>query len=260
MSGILFDTEEGVKFRPQSDPAPIHFFPLRKGEDPRGAVVINEAPVKIDGKVPENLYIIVHDPYAHDKTTGVSLGSAYVMKRTNNFSSTYNDCIVASYIGRPDTLDEYNRNLFLLARYYNAKIGFENDRGDVISYAKRFKLTSWLTEEFKIMHKKELSSDAVNRPYGMHMTPARKEMGEAYLRDWLNQTLGKDEIGNPVKILHTITDIALLQEFLKFSHKGNFDRVMSLMIGMYHLKELTHATVVAKKEKKHADFFGRQLY
>ena len=39
--------------------------------------------------------------------------------------------IVASYVGRPETQDEYNYNLFLLAKYYNAQIGFENDRGEV---------------------------------------------------------------------------------------------------------------------------------
>jgi len=34
-----------------------------------------------------------------------------------------------------------------------------------------------------------------------------------------------------------------LQELIKFNTKGNFDRVMALMIGMYHTRELYNAEV-----------------
>ena len=30
---------------------------------------------------------------------------------------------------------------------------------------------------------------------------------------------------------------------MKFNHKGNFDRVMSLMVGMYHTRELYNSEV-----------------
>ena len=43
--------------------------------------------------------------------------------------------------------------------------------------------------------------------------------------------------------LHKIYDLALLQELIKFNHQGNFDRVMALMIGMYHTRELYNAEV-----------------
>lgn len=43
--------------------------------------------------------------------------------------------------------------------------------------------------------------------------------------------------------MHKIYDLAFLTELIKFNHKGNFDRVMAFMIGMYHTRELYNAEV-----------------
>jgi hypothetical protein len=52
-----------------------------------------------------------------------------------------------------------------------------------------------------------------------------------------------DEHGKQLLNLHKIYDPAFLTELIKFNHKGNFDRVMAFMIGMYHTKELYNAEV-----------------
>ena len=189
------------------------------------------------------MYFLCHDPYGQNQSSDSrSLGSAYVIKRVNNVSKP-DDMIVASYVGRPKTQDDYNNIMFMLSQYYNAKIGFENDRGDVIGFAKRFRKLHFLQEEFEMLNKKELQSRTVKRNYGMHMTEARKRQGELYIRDWLQTSRGKDVEGNQIYNVHKIYDLALLQELIKFNHKGNFDRVMSLMIGMYHTQELYNAEV-----------------
>lgn len=170
----------------------------------------------------------------------------------NNISKP-DDLIVASYVGRPKTQDDYNRNLFLLSEYYNAKIGFENDRGEIIPYAKRHRKLHMLQEEFEMLDKKELQSRTVKRQYGMHMTAQRKRQGELYIRDWLVTPRGKDENGVVTLNLHKIYDLALLQELIKFNHKGNFDRVMSLMIGMFHTRELYNSEVREVLEDRSTD-------
>ena len=101
--------------------------------------------------------------------------------------------IVASYVGSPNTTDDYNRNLFMLADYYGCKIGFENDRGEIIPYAKRYRKLHKLQEEFEMLDKKELRSKTVKRQYGMHMTEQRKRQGELYIRDWLITPRGTDD-------------------------------------------------------------------
>ena len=265
-SGVLYREEGKVSFKPMESRYPLLKFKTNKGDDLAGAVVIKEAPFKDkDGNVPKNLYIIGHDPYDQDgESTSDSLGAAYVFKTTQNFSLSYNDCVVAHYVGRPNTQDEYNETLFLLAEYYNAKIGYENDRGEVFAYAKRFKLLQFLQEEFKMLHKKVLISKATKRPYGMHMTKNRKSQGEIYIRDWLNTPIRIDEeAGIRVTILETIQDPALLEELIKFNYDGNFDRVMAVMIAQYHLKENYNITVYDEPTVKEAmlnEFFNRPLF
>lgn len=237
---MYYDTNGKTNFRPNGSLKPITKFPHRKDDDLTGCVVVYEPPFKTEreGITPKNLYIICHDPYAQGKSaSATSLGSAYVIKVPNNISKP-DDIIVASYVGRPQSQDEYNRNLFMLAEYYNAKIGFENDRGEVIPYAKRFRKMHLLQEEFEMLDKRELRSKTVKRQYGMHMTEQRKAQGELYIRDWLVSGRGVDEDENVTLNMHKIYDPALLLELIKFNRTGNFDRAMSLMIGMYHTREL----------------------
>lgn len=258
-AGILYESDGQVKFRMDADAQPIYRYPHNNSDNLDGAVVVYEAPFRINGEVPNDLYILCHDPYAQDTssdTSKMSLGAAYVIKRNNTLSPTMNECIVASYVGRPQTLDDYNRNLFLLAEYYNAKIGFENDRGDVIGYAKRFKKLHLLEEQFSFLDKKELQG-RTRRPYGMNMTQRRKEDGEIYLRDWLLTPISNYDDGSQTLVLHTIVDPALLEELIRYNKKGNFDRVMALMIGMYHLKEKFNKQVEEVVRNEHEEFFDR---
>jgi len=237
---MYYDSNGKINFRPNGSAKPITKFPHRKDDNLTGCVVVYEAPYKTEkeGFTPKNLYIICHDPYAQGKSaSATSLGAAYVIKVPNNISKP-DDIIVASYVGRPQSQDEYNRNLFMLAEYYNAKIGFENDRGEVIAYAKRFRKMHLLQEEFEMLDKRDLRSKTVKRQYGMHMTEQRKAQGELYIRDWLVSGRGASEDGDITLNLHKIYDPALLLELIKFNRSGNFDRAMALMIGMYHTREL----------------------
>ena len=259
---LYYGQDNKIQFKIDGDLRPIMRYPHRKDDDKTGAIVMYEAPYKNQNQqVPHNLYVLCHDPYGQNQSAdSMSLGSAYIIKRVNNISQP-DDMIVASYVGRPHTQDEYNKNLFMLADYYNCKIGFENDRGEVIAYAKRHRKMHRLQEEFEMLDKKELRSKTVKRQYGMHMTEARKRQGEIYIRDWLNSPRSKDEKGNQILNMHKIYDLGLLQELIKFNHKGNFDRVMSLMIGMYHTRELYNAEVKEILEDNSAnEWFDKNYY
>ena len=259
---LYYDKEEKIKFKPDGDLKQIIKFPHRKDDDTTGGIVIYESPYKnANQQVPVNMYIICHDPYGQNQSAdSSSLGAAYVIKRPNNISRP-DDIIVASYVGRPNTQDEYNRNLFMLADYYGCKIGFENDRGEVIAYAKRHRKLHRLQEEFEMLDKKDLQSRTVKRQYGMHMTEARKRQGEIYIRDWLNSPRHKAEDGKYTLNLHKIYDPGLLMELIKFNHDGNFDRVMAFMIGMFHTRELYNAEIKEVLEDNSANsWFDNNYY
>jgi len=260
--GRLYENKNGiVKFRLDDSARPLLKFPHQKGDWLEGCVTVYQSPYAGNsGYTPDDMYIIVHDPYAHEG--GQSLGAAYVIKRINKFSKP-DDMIVASYVGRPDSQDEYNENLFMLAEYYNAKIGFENDRGEVIPYAKRKKKMHLLLHEAEIFNKKEnINIKALGRGYGTSMgSVQRKDQAEIYLRDWLKTSRGMTESGDKRLNLHYINDIALLNELIKYNRKGNFDRVSALLVGMLclidlHDREVEEAQVNTESE----NFFDREFF
>lgn len=57
------------------------------------------------------------------------MNAAFVYKSYQKFDYGYDE-IVAEYVGRPENIEIYNRNLEMLSEYYGgAEIMFENDRG-----------------------------------------------------------------------------------------------------------------------------------
>ncbi len=265
LHGAVTGRMSAGKFHPSDEIPPVFKFPHTRDDDTRGCVVLWDAPKRIEGKVPAGLYYICHDPYAHDQTTGTSLGAAYVkMRVTKRYSP--DDYIVAGYVGRPATQDDYNEQLFQLAEYYNCRIGFENDRGDVIGYAKRTRQLHLLETEFEFDFHKDLKSTTVNRGYGMHLgsgkNSPRKNQGILYLNQWLRTKRGKNADGSYILNLHTIRDPALLEELIKFDpENGNFDRVSALLVGAFYEHELIYRDVeVEQEEQVEQDFFSRDHF
>jgi hypothetical protein len=238
---IFYKGEDGrLKCDPSDDVKPIMNFPLKKEEDGEGCVLIYQEPYKVSGEIPSNLYYICCDPYAFDKTSGDSIGAAYVLKNINPFS-TPDDIIVAEYIARPmEGQDEFNKNLFHLAEYYNAKIAAENDRGNILEYSKTNGLRRWLENEFDVYDNNDNIARRLNRGYGMSMNNRETKLqGMMYLRQWLLKPRGEALDGEKHLNVHKIYSIPLLKELLAFDpDKGNYDRVSSLFIGMYYRKQL----------------------
>lgn len=264
VNGELVNIDGRIEFKPKPDLKPIDKYPHNIKDDLTGCIVQYYAPYKKEGRVPENLYIIAHDPYAFDQSTdGESIGAAYVYMLPNRLSPP-GDRIVATYFGRPKTLDDYNRNLFMLAQYYNAKIGFENDRGDVIGYAKKFKLLDWLSEEFELAFDADLPKSKVRRHFGMHIGSGKENLrmhkGNKYLNDWLITPRGTDVEGNIRLNLHTIYCPATLKEISMYrSEGGNFDRISALRILAYYMNELAYKEIepTASTRNYNSNFFNK---
>lgn len=250
---------------------PINLWPHTSKDDIDGCIVEYEIPYKVNGSIPDNLYYICHDPYADsDAEDTTSLGSAYVLMNINNIVP-YNkgDKIVASYNGRPLKTDTYNENLFLLARRWNAKICFENDRGGaVIDYAKRFKLLHWLVPELELSWEEKI---ATRNPkigkYGMRIGSGRDNLrkltGDKYFIDWLIQPRSTTETGETILNYHTIYDLGLLDECRLSKPNSNLDRISALRVGMFYARELIYKNVVATNRKNVTSinrFFKKELY
>lgn len=272
-AGQLLRTDKGIRFKLNAVLKeegikvydPIFNFPLKNGQDPTGTYVEWYSPYKdVRGKVPNGLYRIFHDPYAHDKDTKEitikdSLGAAYVYMRPNNIVQGGGDILVACYVGRPARVDDYNEILLRMAEYWNAGVMFENDRGDVEGYFKRAKASHLLidTPEFKTL---TALQGKTNRGKGVNMNENRKANAAIFLRDWLTQPRDKDSFGNVKTNLHYIFDAALLSELLKWNPKGNFDRVSALLVGMLDIKESFNVKIEEATKANTESFFNKKLF
>jgi hypothetical protein len=239
-AGKLVELDGGnIDFTPdvRQELTPMDYYPLKGREtkkDLQGAVMIYKQPEHIGGVVPAGAYIIGHDPFRVEGgvsrlTAETSLGATYVM-RTNKYSKEIGapGTIVASYIAREDNSDDYNYNLYKLAKYYNAQVMHENDVGHVKQYFQYKKSLGLLAPTpIHLVEKHTPNSNTINRKYGISMSSIKfKKEAIRYIIDWLLETRPES---TETRNLDIITDEALLQEMLMFNFEtGNYDRIMAL--------------------------------
>lgn len=234
---LYFDKNQksGVNYQldVKGELVPINEFPWKQ-TNREGCVTIYEFPqTDKEGNVPQDLYIIGHDPYANDNPDGPSLGAIYVMKTKAHWQDHGHDEIVASYVGRPyEGRLVINDILMKLSMFYgNAKIYFENVRGNVKEYFEKNKRLDLLAKRPQTLFNKKASfRTTVSQEYGYPMTSKTMKMdGLLYIRDWLVEPRMSNSEGEMVRNLDRIWDRALLQELVAFNLDGNFDRVMGFM-------------------------------
>lgn len=272
-AGRFERTEFELKFRIDSnlEKKAVYKFPHNLNENLEGAVLVYHVPYKKTGLVPDNLYQIWVDTYEHDSTTGDSIGAIYVVEQSNNFTPTRGDVIAASFIGRPtEGQEEFNKNLFFLAEYYNAMIAFENDKpGDVVGYAKRHPgMMKYLAEEFELAYDETLkTSEKSTRHFGMSMNSGkenkRKKQGDIYTKNWLYSVRSVSDDGSIRYNYHTVYDLGLLQEWINYNIDENRDRQSAWRVGMYYQQELLYNEIVPQDRKALSSidkFFAKELF
>jgi hypothetical protein len=270
---LFFDkeSESGVGYHLDLDKKlmPLNSFPLteKQSKNREGCVVIYEFPKEVDGKVPSDMYIIGHDPYASDDPDGNSLGAVYVLKNKKYFNKHGHDEVVASFIGRPyEGRKIVNETIYKLSLFYGgAKIFFENVRGNVKEYFEKIKRLDLLAKQpTTVLNNKKASHQSVTKTitYGYPMSNQKmKAECVQYLRDWLVEERGSKD-GRIIRNLDLIPDMGLLQELIAFNYDGNFDRVMAFMGCIVGLEE-THNQYIQPEEgvkNKTLDFLLKKQF
>lgn len=285
--GRYVHTGEGIRFMTNADleskglvwhpPVDDSKEDLPKGYDLTGCVTIWDFPFKqvviengrpVGFSVPPNLYVAWLDPYATDKfkddiTLEDSLGACYIFELPNTYTPSRGMRCVARLLGRPERTDDYNEQLFHLLDDFNAKILFENDRGDTYQYATRKGKTYRLIEEPEMLSMRELSGKT-GRRYGISIgkNPLRKGEGARKLLDFLTTPLGKDVNGNEKIFVQTIKCRRFLKEIKSWNLQDNFDCVSSWIVGMYLVQEILDKVADNPEEAQEVldDFFNRQFF
>lgn len=262
------DTAGKAKFKPEKSARPILNFPHGTGDNLLGCITIVESPYRDQsGTVPHGLYLIVVDPYYKDDSESkISLASAYVYKHYNNVSPTEDDIIVGWYTSRPEKLDDFYRQLFMLAEYYNATIQAEISGGGkgILDYATFHKLKQYCEKEPDIVYNKEVAMKSFNKPYFMNMAGDRPQLALAYLSDWLKQersAISEEGEVTTIMNLHKIYDEGLLKELIKFNaEEGNFDRVSAMRLLPFMIKERSSQEYKARQEVSQKTFWDREMH
>ena len=246
--GTLYEQEGEIRFKPDLNKKlfPLNKFPHKANDPQEGCVIVYQHPPE---NMPYGLYKIGLDPVAFDKSGSKSLNAAFVYKSHQKFDYGYDE-IVAEYVGRPDNIEIYNRNLELLAEYYgNAEIMFENDRGEVLSYFKRRGKLHLLADQPDNVISKVIQNSTVSRIKGCHMNDRMKDAGEKFILRWLWSERGKREDGSVIYNMDLIPAPGLIEELIQYHRNGNFDRVMALMQLMFCIEE-TYEQPVDKEPYK----------
>jgi hypothetical protein len=236
---------------------PIRNFPLRKGDNKNGCIVLYEPAIKVDGEVPKGIYIAGTDPYDQDESKTDSLGSTFILNLLTNR-------IVAEYTGRPDTAEEYYENVRRLLILYNADTMYENNLKGMYTYFKNKNSLNLLARQPKIL--RDISPDStINRGYGCPATAQVNRYSRGLFNTFLRETNPLEEVPNVMKI----RSIPLLKEIESWNGKDNFDRVSAMGMLMVYKAELNknveelRIKVNRDKKKKNGDrssFLKRNYY
>lgn len=252
IKGMLTISDTGMVTFEKDDNLHECSYPITKDTDKHaGAVVIYEFPPE-NGEITELTYIGSLDPYAKDQAVySSSLGACYIYKR-GSLEGGLADRLVASYVGRPETLKQFHETVRRLLIYYKAKCLYENQINSFKEYLENKNCLYLLAETPTCL---KASSSNIRRGFGLSMNKDTKLELETYLAEWL---LEPNTEGVPnYKFIY---DKALLKELISYNDEGNFDRVIALMLIIIYKIQLTKITIQKRKEQVQDSFFTRPLF
>ena len=242
---VVFKTNERLHAEGKKVYDYILGVPRRGHEDPHGCIRRWYAPEyeernDTDGRlikvIPEGLYSINYDPVGVNKDKDeISMKHSHnsIMVWMNpHYLNGFKQKLVCTYYGRPDTLEEADRICYLLARYYNC-IGTTNveiNRGETVSNFRKWNALKYLSCEPLYVWDASFKGK-VNSTYGFNISGEQHKLDCVRLtKEFLYEEIGKDEQGNPIRNFHRIYDYQTILELKKWSTKGNFDRVSSMLL------------------------------
>lgn len=243
---IFFDSSKdtGVDYKTLENVEPIYEFPTKRDANIEGCIVMYEAPIEIDGKIPNDLYdLIGFDPYVSENLEdGESLGAVYVMKNPKYSALGYGgNEIVCGYVGK----HSLGRTRFLenvekiIMMYGNPLQGlwFEGNRGDYVKgyFEKKYKL-----HQLCLRPQIEKGVRVMKRPVAEYGWITGNRTSKIQLLDMLAEWLKEETLVNGIikRNYERIPDIALVREMIAFDlDKGNYDRLMALVGCVVGLRE-----------------------
>lgn len=233
-SGMLCDVflESGNKLGTTKSNKQLAGFPFNGG--------VIDAPVQIfempqSNRFDDFIYVSGSDPYKQAKSDTPSLGAFYVFKRRVGIRDPYAYRIVASYVSRPSSIDQFCRTCEVLQKGYGAICLMENADQMYEQYLNRksgMPASFFLFAGEAIANKYVKAGSRQNSKLGLYPTPGNQNLLFSCVVDycWQDFVIGYDDqtgLDITVKGIELIDDIALLDEIIQYKPGLNVDRIIA---------------------------------
>lgn len=233
-SGMLCDVflESGNKLGTTKSNKQLAGFPFSGG--------VIDAPVQIfempqSNRFDDFIYVAGQDPYKQAKSDTPSLGAFYVFKRRVGIRDPYAYRIVASYVSRPSSIDQFCRTCEALQKGYGAICLMENADQMYEQYLNRksgMPASFFLFAGEAIANKYVKAGSRQNSKLGLYPTPGNQNLLFSCVVDycWQDFVIGYDDqtgLDITVKGIELIDDIALLDEIIQYKPGLNVDRIIA---------------------------------
>lgn len=233
-SGMLCDVflESGNKLGTTKSNKQLAGFPFSGG--------VIDAPVQIfempqSNRFDDFIYVSGSDPYKQAKSDTPSLGAFYVFKRRVGIRDPYAYRIVASYVSRPSSIDQFCRTCEVLQKGYGAICLMENADQMYEQYLNRksgMPASFFLFAGEAIANKYVKAGSRQNSKLGLYPTPGNQNLLFSCVVDycWQDFVVGYDVqtgLDITVKGIELIDDIALLDEIIQYKPGLNVDRIIA---------------------------------
>lgn len=233
-SGMLCDVflESGNKLGTTKSNKQLAGFPFSGG--------VIDAPVQIfempqSNRFDDFIYVAGQDPYKQAKSDTPSLGSFYIFKRRVGIRDPYAYRIVASYVSRPSSIDQFCRTCEVLQKGYGSICLMENADQMYEQYLNRksgMPASFFLFAGEVIANKYVKAGSRQNSKLGLYPTPGNQNLLFSCVVDycWQDFVIGYDDqtgLDITVKGIELIDDIALLDEIIQYKPGLNVDRIIA---------------------------------
>lgn len=233
-SGMLCDVflESGNKLGTTKSNKQLAGFPFSGG--------VIDAPVQIfempqSNRFDDFIYVSGSDPYKQAKSDTPSLGAFYVFKRRVGIRDPYAYRIVASYVSRPSSIDQFCHTCEVLQKGYGAICLMENADQMYEQYLNRksgMPASFFLFAGEAIANKYVKAGSRQNSKLGLYPTPGNQNLLFSCVVDycWQDFVIGYDDqtgLDITVKGIELIDDIALLDEIIQYKSGLNVDRIIA---------------------------------
>lgn len=251
-------TQTGIGYDVDLKVRPYYNWPLEERDTYDPVVMIYHFPKTVNGVIPDDAYIITHDPYVTDEMyKGGSLGVVHVWVSAKYIPQGFEgNCLAATLIGRPtEGLKRFNEILEMLVQFYGNPLHglwYEANRGsDVRSHFLLKNKFNVLCLQPQFTQGQFIFAKQVNRTGFLVGDRTSKIHMLDKFTDWLlSETELRDEDGNVNKLLniYRIPCIFTIRQIIAYNLEDNFDAISSAIALPLALGEKEHYDMMRRKQ------------